>query len=421
MPLPELIEIVPPAETKPFTVVAPGSKSITNRALILAALSRGATVLRGALWSQDTQVMTDCLLALGCDIKVETDPHEKGNRTITVRTHPHRMRDGGTVDSPLELFVGNSGTTARFLAAFLSLGHGAYRLAGVPRMHERPQAPLFEALRQLGYKMVTAGDRLPAVIVGSGPIAGKCRVSIEESSQFASALILCEKAAGWHIDVVGENADESPYVAMTRAMVDVFPMEGGEYGIEPDASGGSYFWAANWLLQPSNRTPVADWPSSGMQIDASFPNFLPLPGVLSRQMDLADSIMTAMILAPFGEKPVKFTELGRLRVQECERVQAMKTELSRCGARVEEQDDTLTIWPSPLHGAVIETYDDHRIAMCFAVLGLKVAGMKIKNPSCVKKTFPNFFEKLAMTPPAGLGALILNASTGARVVELLAE
>ena len=144
MALPELIEIIPPLDLRPFQVVVPGSKSITNRALILAALAAGKTILRGALWCQDTQVMTDCLRTLGCEIAMEIDPHENGNRTITVQPHPNRMRDGGTLEEPLELFVGNSGTTARFLAAFVCLGKGAYRLHGVPRMHERPQAPLFE-------------------------------------------------------------------------------------------------------------------------------------------------------------------------------------------------------------------------------------------------------------------------------------
>ena len=417
MSLPELIEVVPPKESKLFQVVAPGSKSITNRALILSALARGKTVLRGALWCQDTQAMTDCLRTLGCDVGMETDPSEKANRTITVNPHPNRLRDGGTLEAPLELFVGNSGTTARFLSAFICLGSGAYRLQGVPRMHERPQAPLFDALRQLGYEIKTANDRLPAIIVGRGAVPGGCRVSIEESSQFASALALCEKTAGWKIEVVGENADESPYVGMTRTMTEAFPANGGEYRIEPDASGGSYFWAANWLLHTAPGAPVADWPVSGMQIDASFPNFLPLPETLSRMSDLADSIMTAMILAPFGSKPVRFTDLGRLRVQECERVYAMKTELARCGARVEETGDILTIWPSPLHGAVIETYDDHRMAMCFAVLGLKVAGIRIKNPSCVKKTFPNFFEKLVLPAPAGLNAAILDGATGKRLTE----
>lgn len=121
--------------------------------------------------------------------------------------------------------------------------------------------------------------------------------------------------------------------------------------------------------------------------------------------------MTAIVLAPFVSQVVKFTELGRLRVQECERVVALRTELTKCGAKVVEEGDTLTVYPSKLHGAEIETYNDHRMAMCFAVLGLKVPGIKLRNPSCVKKTFPNFFQKLAALPPHGLGVTILDART----------
>ena len=132
--------------------------------------------------------------------------------------------------------------------------------------------------------------------------------------------------------------------------------------------------------------------------------------VTSRRLDLGDSIMTAITISPSAVLPAKFTDLGRLRVQECERVIALRTELTKCGAKVIETGDTLEVFPSQLHGAEIETYNDHRMAMCFAILGLKVPGIKIKNPACVKKTFPNFFQKVAAAPPHGLGAAILDAS-----------
>jgi 3-phosphoshikimate 1-carboxyvinyltransferase len=272
-------------------------------------------------------------------------------------------------------------------------------------------------------------------------------VSIEKSSQFASALLLCAKAGEWNVKVAGENAEESPYVAMTSKMMEVFPHQGGTFQIEPDASSGSYFWAAGWLREQSDlrqafenasrklgrelekgehlelklsvrsSVNVPQWPSSGLQMDQDFTVFVgPLsfniPAEISRLHDLADSIMTAIVVAPFNGAGnlVKFTDLGRLRIQECERVQALRTELTKCGAKVVEEGDTLTVYPSDLHGAEIETYNDHRMAMCFAVLGLKVPGIKIKNPACVKKTFPNFFQKLATLPPDGLGATILDAS-----------
>ncbi|MEY2410704.1 MAG: 3-phosphoshikimate 1-carboxyvinyltransferase [Verrucomicrobiota bacterium] len=420
MSLPELIEIVPLDSPVHAEVTVPGSKSITNRALLLAALADGETTLSGALWSEDTQVMVDCLQELGFMVNVAPDPDEPCNRTITVYGLGGAVPRGGTAGRPLELFVGNAGTAARFLSAMICLGDGVYRVHGVPRMHERPQAALFQALRELGYQIDSENDRLPALVHGTGPKPGaKCQVSIHESSQFASALILAAPAGGWQISVTGENAEESPYVYMTSEMCSHFRRDrkSGTYGIDPDSSSGSYFFAAGWIVnqpgqQESHPVMVSRWPIVGrqFQIDTQFSNFWPLPAQLSRLTDLGDAIMTAIVVAPFAGHPVRFTDLGRLRLQECERVEALRTELSRCGARVTEAGDTLKVFPSPLHGATIETYHDHRMAMCFAILGLKVAGIKIKNPACVKKTFPNFFQKLAAAPPHGLGAQILDGA-----------
>ena len=494
MPLPLLIEIVPLTSPVRAEITVPGSKSITNRALILAALADGRTTLRGALWSEDTQVMTDCLRVLGFTVDVQVDPAEFCNRTITVDGLGGRLPRAGTAAQPLELFVGNAGTAARFLAAMVCLGDGVYRLSGVPRMHERPQAALFAALRELGYRVESerADDKLPARIFGEiqNPKSEirNCRVSVMESSQFASALLLAGGVGGWQVEITGANEDELPYVDMTRELVKVFPAKGGEFQIEPDASSGSYFWAAGVVSalipgvgdRPTGNLAVAkgvtetvlvrDWPDSGWQIDAEFPSDLPLlvgyhsmdleqmaaaeievagrygagwrervelelrewrdnyhaeHGIkgLSRNDDLGDSIMTAIVVSALGSQRFQFTDLGRLRVQECERVVALRTELTKCGAKVIEEGDTLTVYPSALRGAEIETYDDHRMAMCFAVLGLKVPGIKIKNPACVKKTFPNFFQKLATPPPHGLGAEIRDAATGRNlpVEELFAD
>ena len=428
MALPELIEIVPLVRPVEAEITVPGSKSITNRALILGALSQGETILEGALWSEDTQVMVACLQTLGFEVRVALDPNEPCNRTIAVVGQGGSIPPGGSEQRPRELFVGNAGTAARFLAALVCLGSGIYRLHGVPRMHERPQAELFSALRQLGCRVEPEGgnDKLPALIGAGARDSGgprRCAVSIEKSSQFASALLLGAKAGGWEVQVQGDNAEESAYVAMTRQMIQAFPEQGGRFQIEPDASSGSYFLAADRVMPAGQRAvgetaparlpavSVAHWPRSGWQIDQHFGEVLRRePGTpISRARDLGDSIMTAIVLAPFSSRPVRFTDLGRLRVQECERVAALRTELTRCGARVVEEGDTLTVFPSDLHGAGIETYDDHRMAMCFAVLGLRVPGMKLKNPACVKKTFPNFFQKLAAPPPGGLGVTILDA------------
>lgn len=423
MALPELIEILPvvPAEA---SVTVPGSKSITNRALVLAALGEGRVVLHGALWSEDTQVMVEGLRRLGFEVGVSADSAEPANRTIEVVGLGGCIPKAGSEGAPLELHVGNAGTAARFLAAMVCLGHGWYRLSGVPRMHQRPQSELFTALRQLGYRIEAPGEALPARIEGSGPRPGRCAVSVRASSQFASALILSAARGGWEVGVeIGEegDAEELPYVEMTRHMVAAVPVRGGVFRIEPDASSGSYFWGAGAVL--GSRITVAGWPVSGWQADEAFPRFLPLPPVISRATDLADSIMTAIVLAPLGERVVRFTGLGRLRVQECERVVALRTELTRCGARVIESGDTLEVHPSRLHGAEIETYRDHRMAMCFAILGLRVPGIRLKDPGCVRKTFPNFFAKLADAPPRGLGARVVDALTRRvlAVEELLAE
>ena len=437
MGLPSLIELVPIEQPVSARITVPGSKSITNRALVLAALAHGTVTLHGALWSEDTQLMAEALRKLGFELDIRLDPAEPCNRTILVRGLGGKIPNGGCPEQPLELYVGNAGTAARFLTAFVCLGRGVYRLHGTSRMHQRPQAALFNALRQLGYRIESPNDKLPATIYGGGFAAGTtsrnatqhraCTVSIEESSQFASALLLCSTVAGWQVTVTGENADESPYVRMTTELLKLFPWAGGQFQIEPDASSGSYFIALDAILAgstaPTGRVRVVNWPTSDLQIDSAFARFLPLPPGLSRKTDLGDSIMTAIVIAPFARSAVRFSDLGRLRLQECDRVRALRTELTKCGATVLEQDDALTVHPSQLHGAEIETYDDHRVAMCFSVLGLKVPGIKIKNPACVRKTFPSFYVKLAAPPPDGLGATILDATTGRKLApgELFAD
>jgi len=406
MSLPACIEIVPLTSPVKAEITVPGSKSITNRVLVLAALADGESVISGALWSEDTQVMVDCLQDLGFMVNVAPDPSEPCNRAVTVYGRGGTVPPGGTEAQPLELFVGNAGTAARFLAALVCLGSGCYRLHGVPRMHERPQLALFNALRELGYRIESPNNRLPALIFGAGPRPGHCTVSINESSQFASALLLCAERGKWDVVVTGENREESPYVALTQQLCAQFRKSAQRFQVAPDASSASYFWAAGWLT--GGDISIAHWQSAAAsaQVDARFPRFWPLPPAISRTNDLGDSIMTAIVLAPFAKNPTRFTDLGRLRLQECERVLALRTELVKCGARISETGDTLEVSPGPVHGATIETYDDHRMAMCFSILGLKVPGIKIKNPACVKKTFPNFYQKLAGNPPHTLGATI---------------
>ena len=234
-------------------------------------------------------------------------------------------------------------------------------------------------------------------------------MSTEQSTQFASAMILIERAAGAEGCVsLKDVPDEYGYISMTNRLLKVF---NPDFRIEPDLSSASYFLAAAHLC--GGNIEIADWPGESLQIDREFPDILRessqadpkaiegTPGdaffQLSRLLHLGDSAMTLAVCAPFLPAGLRLVDAANMRQQESDRITALVTELRRVGARAEEHPDGLTVWPAKpgqLHGADIETYNDHRMAMCFAVLGLKVPGMRIKNPSCVSKTFPNFFEKL---------------------------
>ncbi len=384
-PLPDPYPIEPLAKPPHCTITVPGSKSITNRALILAALSESKCTLRGALWADDTQVMVDSLQRLGFDVKVEPDPAEQCNRTITV------VGRGGEIPSKkADLYVGNAGTAARFLTALVCLGHGEYTIHGDERMHERPMGDLFAGLRRLGPE-ISSPSHLPAIIRADGLRPKTVVVSARHSSQFASALLLISRQAGLKVQL-SEPDEPHGYIEMTKRMTERFTHD---YFIEPDLSSASYFVAAGWTT--GGHVEVAGAPKNSLQIDGAFPQFLPPPPVVSRASDLGDSVMTLAVCALFGNQPMKLTDAKRMREQETDRLHAMATEFQRVGARAEEQKEGLRVWPAEsgqLHGADIETYNDHRMAMSFGVLGLKVPGIRITNPGCVSKTFPNFFERL---------------------------
>jgi 3-phosphoshikimate 1-carboxyvinyltransferase len=387
--------IQPLAKPPHCTITVPGSKSITNRALILAALSDGKCTLRGALWADDTEVMVDSLQKLGFEVKVEPDPAEECNRTITV------VGRGGEIPSKkADLYVGNAGTAARFLTALVCLGHGEYTIHGDTRMHERPMGELFDTLRAHGVMVEAQDDRLPVRIITTGlkRTTEPYPIKLTTSTQFASALLLISEKADLQLAFSKWEAEEG-YLSMTEKMrhrgydLAFTP----DYTIEPDYSSASYFWAAGFVTQ--GKVQVAGWTRRKhyLQIDGKFPNYLPTPKEVSRRTQLGDSVMTLAICALFGESPLEIKDAARMRLQETDRIHAMVTELQRVGAKAQETKDGFIVHPAKpgqLHGADIETYNDHRMAMCFAVLGLKVPGIRIKNPGCVSKTFPNFFEKL---------------------------
>ncbi len=402
----------------------PGSKSITNRALVLGALSAGSMPceLRNVLRSEDTEVMMEGLRALGC--KVETD-WQRG----IVRVD----RDEGP-DVPAQradLFVANSGTTMRFLTALVSLGHGRYRLDGVPRMRERPIGDLLEALGQLGVRAWSeAGNGCPPVVVESeGLPGGRARIRGDVSSQFLSALLLVAPRARDDVtlEVEGPLVSE-PYVALTIAMMRSWRLRVAveersfripgrqlygllDYEIEPDASAASYFWGAAAVAGGS--VTVIGLNAHSLQGDVRFVDLLeemgcrvvrgetgltvrggPLHGIDADMNDISDTVMTLAAVACFAEGPTTIRNVAHIRHKETDRLAALAVELRRLGAEVEEFPDGLTITPRPLHGAEVETYRDHRMAMSLALVGLRIPGVIVKDPGCVAKTYPAFFGDL---------------------------
>lgn len=363
-------------------------------------------MLRGALWADDTQVMVDSLNKLGIKT-THSEPDENSNCDIEVEG-----QDGRIPEPKANLYVGNAGTAARFLTALVCLGHGEYKISGDARMHERPMKELFDALCSLGANIETKDGHLPATIHARGlKKKGQITISLARSSQFLSALLLISGRIDLNVNASMDSEAES-YVTMTQLLRDHFdnPLGHSDFFIEPDLSSASYFLAIGRLFSDQGgNVEIAGWREltyPRLQIDSEFPTILrdlfassPASSEfrVSRAIHLGDSIMTLAICALFAKQPLRIYDAARLRLQETDRIKAMVTELQRVGAKAEEHEDGFTVWPAEpgqLHGADIETYDDHRMAMCFSVLGLKVPGIRIKNPGCVSKTFPNFFEKL---------------------------
>lgn len=417
------IEISAIAGPLSATVEMPGSKSITNRVLILAAIADGRSTIDQALLSHDTRYMTDALKALG--FRVELD---EGRRRIAVEG------TGGRIPaSKADLFVGNAGTAMRFLLGLLTLSHGRFRLDGNARMRERPVGPLIAALSRLG--AVVSSERAdgcpPVVFENPAPVSGgELSIDASVSSQFVSALLMPAPLwpQGLRLTVTGDTA--RPFIDMTLGLMAAFGAGGAwegdalvvpgnrryrarEFTVEPDASSASYFAAAAALLGGS--VTIHRLRAESVQGDIRFLDVLEkmgarvrwladgvevssdghLRGVEVAMNSMPDMVPTLAALAPFATSPTRIRNVAFIRHHESDRLRALATELARLGASVAEFDDGLLIEPSRLRPAAVETYDDHRIAMAFAVVGLKVAGLRIRNPGCVAKTYPGFFDDLS--------------------------
>jgi 3-phosphoshikimate 1-carboxyvinyltransferase len=420
---PPEIEIA--AAERPFdaTISVPGSKSITNRALLLAAMADGSSVIDSVLLSEDTYSMTAALRTLGIDVAMD-----EANRITTVHG-----RGGIIPAASANLDIGGAGTAMRFLTGFLTLGHGRFRIDGNRRMRQRPVGALLKALRQLGVEVRDENNNgCPPVVIettSANFVGGQVAIDATLSSQFVSALLMPAPLwpDGLKLTVNGEAAQ--PFIDMTLDLMkrwgigtsregNRIMVRGGQryyatkFTVEPDATSASYFAAAAALV--GGKVTIRGLTSDSVQGDLGFLQILEsmgarvrwsgegvdiigserLAGVDVAMNTMPDVVATLAAIAPFASSPTRIRKVGFIRHHESDRIHALATELGRLGAAVREFDDGLEILPSPLHRAVVETYNDHRIAMAFAVAGLKLGGVRIKNPGCVAKTYPEFFEHL---------------------------
>lgn len=400
-----MIEIIPTLSFTKTTIEVPGSKSLTNRALILASLSEGETVLHNVLYSDDTKYMMESLDKIGVKI--------------------HRFGHTLAIDGKIEKFttpstpfcIGNAGTAMRFLTALATLVPGEIIITGNERMRKRPIKDLVDSLKQLGAEIdYLENEGFPPLRVKKTDLRGRT-ISIrgDLSSQYLSALLMITPCLDQATTIEMEGKLSSkPYVDMTMKIMRVFGAEVENYAfrsfivkpsgyraqtytIEGDASSAGYYWALEFL----HDTPitVTNVSNNSIQGDATFKSLLEqMKGVVPDEIDMSDipdcMPTLAVILATIPKK-TRIKNILHLRIKETDRLAAMVTELRKIGVEITEGDDFIEIiGKKDLHGAEIETYNDHRIAMSFAILGTKVPGIKIKNPDCVNKSYPTFWKDL---------------------------
>ncbi|MCO5225565.1 MAG: 3-phosphoshikimate 1-carboxyvinyltransferase [Thermomicrobiales bacterium] len=422
----EMLELAPVTRPVIGSVKVPGSKSITNRALLIAALAEGESTLTGALFSDDTRYMAAALNQLG--IRVSSDPAAESFVVSGQR--------GRIPAEEASLFLGNSGTSMRFLAAAVALGHGRFVLDGVPRMRERPIAPMIAALRDLGVDVVsTEVDGFPPLEVNANGISGsEVTMAGDKSSQYFTGLLIAAPYArdGMTIRVDGELVS-TPYIDITADVMAAFGVEaeideeytefvvpGGQayhgriYDIEPDASNASYFFAAAAVTGGEVR--IDGLGIDSLQGDLDFVYVLEAMGATVDVRDtqtivrgpadgrlrggefdmttISDTAQTLAAIAPFADGPVTIRGIAHNRLKETDRVRDVAIELRKLGQQVGEFEDGMTITPAPIVPAEIETYDDHRMAMSFGVTGLRAPGVRILDPGCTAKTFPDYWDRL---------------------------
>jgi len=412
-----------------WVVEVPGSKSMTNRALLMAALADGTTTLKGVLFSDDSRKFLGSLQSLGFSVEIDETA-----KIVTVKG-----LNGRIPVTESEIDVGSAGTAARFLTAMLAMAEGTFVVNASEQMKKRPMKPLFAVLKSMGAE-ITCLEKpgfLPVRIRGIGgrlPAQEMCQVKLDisESTQFLSALMLVSPMVkqGLRIEIISKRKDGA-YIRITRKMMERFgakvDFDGVNYTmrsgvayqpgccqIEPDVSAACYFYAAAALT--GGRTVVRHVTRECMQGDLKFLELLAqmgctvsdtpdgievrgaagggLRGITVDMKDFSDQAMTLAALAPFADGDVRIKNIGHIRLQESDRIHAIVTELTRLGIVCGEESDAITIHPGAPKPAVVQTYEDHRMAMAFALIGLRAEGIEIANPMCCRKTFENYFEVL---------------------------
>jgi 3-phosphoshikimate 1-carboxyvinyltransferase len=432
MSLPDKLEIMPRGALD-ADVRLPGSKSISNRVLLMAALARGQSTLTGVLDSDDTRAMISALRALGAVIDGDAGigdsaPALRGGAVLRVRGV-----DGAFATPGAALDVGASGTAARFLTAAMALAPGETRLDGTRRLRERPVAELIDALRGLGVEIVAegAGGCPPVRCVGGTPFGGEVEIDARRSSQYVSALLIIAPYAQRSVGLRLRDGVlvSRPYVDVTLDTMRAFGAEANfrdaaylevtagrtyaarDYVVEPDASTAAYFFAAAAIA--GGRVRVLDLPSASRQADMRFLDMLermgcavvrdatsvevraPAQGLRAVDIDMnemPDAVLAAAVTALFARGTTHIRNVSNLRIKETDRLAALEAELRKLGADARTDADSIAITPGHLHSAEIATYDDHRMAMAFALAGLRVPGVVIADPSCVSKSWPQYFD-----------------------------
>ncbi len=383
-------------KNKNFEVTLTGSKSVTARALVCAALAKGKSVLHGASVCDDSSTIISCLKALGIGISVS-------GANIFVEGC------GGKIPEKKASFnVGNSGTAARFLTALAAFSDGEYYIDCSDAMKKRPILPLLDYLRAAGAFIEAENGGFPLKIRGTSPVFPNIKVDITESSQFLSALFLTAVCAQKPVKISFSGSHSLNYADMTSEVMRAFGAEvfkdgntycvngvykAADYKIEPDISSACYFYAANKILE--TEITVKDMPLKSLQCDFKFIDFLKsFNGGKADMSAFSDQTLTLAAIAPYLDKTTEIYGVGHIRKQECDRLNAIRINLSAMGVECEEFADGIKIYPAVPKPAKLKTFGDHRVAMAFALTGLRADGIEIENAEVVSKTFPDYFGVL---------------------------